>query len=106
MWAKPHEWNIGAATMWVRRVRMGTASRNAMIASVGVDGGRRAPLGVPVVPDVRMIWRPGPGGAGGSSSEPVGRASMHGTPAWATRSANSGSWMSALAPSRCMTSAS
>ena len=60
---KPHEWNSGAATCVVSRVRSGILSKRIAAGSSESGSLRDAPFGAPVVPDVRMTVRPfSPGG--------------------------------------------
>ena len=65
--AKPHEWNIGAAIIVVSRARNGIFENSAAAGSSVSGWLRLAPLGVPVVPDVRMTTRPF--SAGGTTSD-------------------------------------
>jgi hypothetical protein len=67
-WARPQAWNSGAAISVVSPARSGILDRMATSGSGPVGPAREAPFGVPVVPEVRMVWRPGSGGAGGTSS--------------------------------------
>ncbi len=70
-WAKPHEWNSGAAMCdtWPRR--SGIFERNDTAGSSESGDARFAPLGVPVVPEVRMIALPvSSGGTGRSVGDP------------------------------------
>src|SRR6266567_519930 len=62
---------MGAAMYATSPARYGILERKATRGVRLVGRPRAAPLGVPVVPDVRMIWRPGL----------VGRASLTG-PVW------------------------
>ena len=66
-WAKPHEWNIGAAIMVVWRACSGIFESSAAGAPSSLGLPRSAPFGVPVVPDVSITTRTF--SAGGSSSE-------------------------------------
>ena len=55
-WANPHVWNSGAAMCIRWPARSGTRSRMATAASIPASL-RGAPLGVPVVPEVRITTR-------------------------------------------------
>ena len=68
--AKPHEWNMGAAIMVVSRARRGILEKSAATGSIESGCLRAAPLGVPVVPDVRMTTLPRSAGAFRSESSP------------------------------------
>ncbi len=57
-WAKPHEWNSGAATTVVSRAFSGIRSSSAAIGSIDFGCERLAPFGVPVVPEVRIVALP------------------------------------------------
>ena len=60
-WAKPHVWNSGAA-MWVRHPNC-SGIRDSSDTAAGIPASLRgAPLGVPVVPDVRITIRRVPRG--------------------------------------------
>ncbi len=56
--AKPHEWNIGAAIIVVSRACSGIFENSAAAGSSESGWLRAAPLGVPVVPEVRITTRP------------------------------------------------
>ena len=96
-WAKPHVWNSGAA-MWVRQPYR-SGSRDSIDTAASMPASLRgAPLGVPVVPEVRItirVWWSG-------RAEVVGR----GTTRSATRRVSSWSSESAQATSRLSTDAS
>ena len=64
-WPKPQAWNIGAATTVVSSARHGIRSSIAASASVPPPPERRAPFGVPVVPEVSRMIRPGRPACGG-----------------------------------------
>ena len=55
--AKPHWWNSGGATSTFSRPRSGIEERIATAAPMPGEP-REAPFGVPVVPEVRIVWRP------------------------------------------------
>src|ERR1035437_181047 len=61
--AKTHEWNIGAAIIVVCRARSGIFENSAAAGSIESGCLRAAPLGVPVVPEVRITTRPFSAGA-------------------------------------------
>ncbi len=82
-WAKPHEWNSGAPMIQFSRARSGMRLKSAAAGLSPPGCLRAAPFGVPVVPEVRMIVRPGSSGGETSSvevvlmrSSSVGRASV------------------------------
>ena len=56
--AKPQEWNIGAASIVCSRARSGIMLNSAAAGSSDSGWRRWAPLGLPVVPLVRMTTRP------------------------------------------------
>ena len=100
-WPKPQEWNSGAAITLTSPDRIGSTDSSA---SPGAISARclqaNTPLGVPVVPEVRIIVRPGRSGRGGSpgspelaSSSSVGRSDGPSCPA-------TNPTMSGSAPSR------
>ena len=60
-WAKPQEWNRGAAIIVVSRARSGIFENSAATGSIESGCRRAAPFGVPVVPEVRITVRPGLG---------------------------------------------
>jgi hypothetical protein len=69
-WAKPQEWKSGAA-MWAFSLACrGILDRKAAAGSGDAGLLRPAPLGVPVVPEVRMVARPSWSGGTGSESSP------------------------------------
>ncbi len=70
-WAKPHEWNSGAAMCDVARYCSGILDRNEVAGSSVSGEPRLAPFGVPVVPEVRMIILPVFSGGTGCSVGPV-----------------------------------
>jgi hypothetical protein len=70
--AKPHEWNIGAASIVCSRARSGIMSNSAAAGSSDSGWRRWAPFGLPVVPLVRMTTRPF--WLGGSTSDVVALA--------------------------------
>ena len=122
--AKPHVWKRGAA-MWVRHLaRSGIRESNATAASMPASL-RGAPLGEPVVPDVRITIRAcRSGGCRSPSSYAVTSCSRVSLPVlppvslsvqastgrstWAPASmpVNSSSWMIRLGASRSSTSTS
>ena len=57
-WAKPQEWNSGAAMWVVWRALSGIFDKSDTAGSSDWGEPRDAPLGVPVVPLVRMMARP------------------------------------------------
>ena len=57
-WTRPHAWNSGAAMTTVSRARIGTVSSSGVSESTPLTLPRAAPFGRPVVPDVRITWRP------------------------------------------------
>jgi hypothetical protein len=57
-WAKPHAWNSGAAIIVRPRALSGIRASRAAAGSSDLGWPRLAPLGVPVVPEVRMIALP------------------------------------------------
>ena len=58
-WAKPHEWNMGAAMTVVSAIRMGIRPSSASPDEIASPcRSRWAPLGVPVVPEVRIVAAP------------------------------------------------
>ncbi|EOD68354.1 hypothetical protein H480_11692 [Amycolatopsis vancoresmycina DSM 44592] len=57
--ARPQVWNSGAATSSRSPERSGIRSRIAAAVPSPFGVGRRAPFGVPVVPEVSTISRPG-----------------------------------------------
>ena len=65
--AKPQEWNIGAAIIVCSRALSGMRISSAAAGSSVSGWLREAPLGVPVVPEVRITTRPF--SAGGTTSE-------------------------------------
>ena len=67
--AKPHWWNSGGATSTFSRPRSGIAERIATAAPIPGEP-REAPLGVPVVPEVRIVWRPSWSGGSGVTGSP------------------------------------
>ena len=119
-WAKPHVWNSGAA-MWVRQpYRNGSRDRIDTAASMPASF-RGAPLGVPVVPEVRITIRVWWSGGLRSSvgydeisdstvsswpSESAHATSRLSTDASARRSVNSSSWITMVGSSRSRTSTS
>src|SRR5262249_55859574 len=56
-WKKPQEWKRGAAIIIVSRLRKGILSISAARAKRPSGLERCAPLGVPVVPEVRTMKR-------------------------------------------------
>ena len=128
-WPNPQAWNIGAATTVVSPARHGIRSSIAA-SEPAAPPERRAPFGVPVVPEVSSTVRPGPRrlrraagrGAASISSSRVctpgwvcsgsstqastsvspGRRSL----AWASSGANSSSYTTTVACSRSSTSRS
>ena len=56
--ASPQAWNSGAAMTTVSRARIGTVDSNGVSPSAPPLPVRAAPLGRPVVPDVRITIRP------------------------------------------------
>jgi hypothetical protein len=65
--AKPQEWNIGAAIIVRSRAWSGMTDSSAATGSRFFGCERAAPLGVPVVPEVRIVARPR--AAGGTTSD-------------------------------------
>ena len=57
-WAKPQEWNIGAAIIVVSRALSGIFENSAAAGSSVSGCARAAPFGCPVVPEVRITTRP------------------------------------------------
>ena len=123
-WAKPQVWNSGAAMCvrqpWRRGILLSRETAASTPASL-----RGAPLGVPVVPDVRITIRPCRVGASRSLSSwavstdsrvcasPMPSSSLStqattrfSTSAAASRSVNSSSWMTTTGFSRSSTSTS
>ena len=88
--ALPSEWNIGAGTACTSPVRNGTRWKIAVAATrpaPRLSLLREAPLGVPVVPEVRMTWRPWRSGLAGSSEEAAAtRVGRSGVPSAGARS--------------------
>jgi hypothetical protein len=60
--AKPQAWNSGAAIIVFSRAFSGMRESSAATGSSDFGWLREAPLGVPVVPEVRMIALPGSSG--------------------------------------------
>ena len=58
MLERPQAWNSGAAMTTVSRARIGTVSSSGVSVSMPRTAPRDAPFGRPVVPEVRMTWRP------------------------------------------------
>ena len=56
---KPQEWNRGAAIIVVSRALSGILDSSAAAGSSVSGWAREAPFGVPVVPEVRIVVRPG-----------------------------------------------
>ena len=73
--ASPQAWNSGAAITTVSRARIGTTSSSGVSESTPLALPRVAPFGRPVVPDVRITWRPTwrVGGSGTSEGSPPER---------------------------------
>ena len=69
-WRKPQAWKSGAAKKVGSRECSGIRERIATIGSIGSGWPREAPFGVPVLPEVSSVIRPGPSGAGTSESSP------------------------------------
>ena len=69
--AKPHEWNIGAAIIVGSPARSGIFENSAAAGSSDSGCLRCAPLGVPVVPLVRITTRPFSAGGTTSSGSPA-----------------------------------
>ena len=67
--AKPHWWNSGGATSTFSRPRSGIDDRIATAAPIPGEP-REAPFGVPVVPEVRIVWRPSRSGGTGVAGSP------------------------------------
>ena len=112
-WTRPHAWNSGAAMTTVSRARIGTTSSSGVNESTPLALPRAAPFGRPVVPDVRITWRPTwRDGVSGTidGSRPSARSSLPpiatAAPASATISANTSSWRIVSTPSWATTSAS
>ena len=124
-WPNPQAWNIGAVTTVVCSARQGMRSSIDASAAAPPLPDRRAPLGVPVVPDVsRMVLPLVPGLAGtcprcasirASTVGPRGEPSVHATTstrsgtcslACSTMAANSSSYTISCASSRARTSVS
>jgi hypothetical protein len=75
--ANPHEWNIGAATIVASRAFNGIFENSAAAGSSESGCLRAAPLGVPVVPEVRITTRPfSAGGVRGASDSSAISASI------------------------------
>src|SRR3954469_26081462 len=55
---KPHEWNIGAATWVISLALSGIFDSSVDTGSSDAGWERDAPLGEPVVPEVRITTRP------------------------------------------------
>ena len=68
--AKPQAWNSGAAIIVRSRAFKGMTERSEAIGSIVLGIERSAPFGVPVVPLVRMIARPGCSGGDTSATSP------------------------------------
>ena len=113
-WASPQAWNSGAATTTVSRARTGIVDRIDPNESAPPADDRAAPLGRPVVPDVRMTVRPGRlvigriatadrwAASSSSSDSPTTTAA----PQPSTIGANSSSWRTTSIASLSTTSAS
>ena len=69
-WVKPQEWNRGAAIRVFSRAFSGILSSIAAAGRTDVGWLRDAPLGVPVVPDVRIVARYSFSGGIGSPGSP------------------------------------
>ncbi len=67
--AKPHWWNSGGAISTFSRPRSGIEERIATAAPMPGEP-REAPFGVPVVPEVRIVWRPSRSGGSGVIGSP------------------------------------
>ena len=123
--AKPQEWNIGAAIIVRSRALSGIRSSSAATGSSDCGCLRLAPLGVPVVPEVRISALPCSGGGDRSETSPpaISSSSVRSAPrsvsgschamkrrrpsvASSSTPANSSSKMTAAGSSRCATSAS
>ena len=71
-WARPHEWNIGAAIIVRSPARIGIRE-NIAASGPSVSGcARWAPFGDPVVPEVRITNRLDSSGGSRSASSAVG----------------------------------
>ena len=70
-WAKPQEWKSGAAMCEIWRVLSGIFESSDTAGSSDCGLPRDAPLGVPVVPLVRMTTRPSRAGGTTSSGSPA-----------------------------------
>ena len=68
--AKPHEWNSGAAMWVVCSACSGIFERKETAGSSDSALPREAPLGVPVVPEVRITARPSRSEGTGSAGSP------------------------------------
>ena len=68
-WPKPQAWNIGAAITTVRSACHGIRSSIATSVPTSPPPGRRAPFGVPVVPEVSSTIRPWRAGRAGALAE-------------------------------------
>ena len=82
--AKPQEWNSGAAIIVFSRALSGITDeqRRDRVEFFGCE--REAPFGVPVVPEVRIVARPGASGGRrrrGRRARSATRASDLGCPA-------------------------
>jgi hypothetical protein len=70
-WPSPCAWNSGAGIRHTEPASIGTTLRNQASGSRPEARAIRAPLGAPVVPDVRITMRPSSGGgSSGVSSSP------------------------------------
>ena len=68
--AKPHAWNSGAAIIVTSLACSGIFDSSAAAGSSDVGDWREAPLGVPVVPEVRITVLLGSEGGTGSDGSP------------------------------------
>ena len=90
----PHEWNSGAPSTIVELPRYGMAPKKATSGSRPSGSDRCAPLGRPVVPDVKMMTVPGLSGLAGCFFEWPSRMSATLGMSWSSSVQASSSWSS------------
>ena len=113
MCTRPQAWNSGAAMTTVPRARIGTTSSSGVNEPRLPALPRAAPFGRPVVPDVRITWRPmcrvGGNGTGERRSASVASSlpdTVVDAPQPSTIGVNASSWRIVSMPSWATTSAS
>ena len=74
-WLKPHAWNSGAAIIVDSSACSGIFENSAAAGPSELGVGREAPLGVPVVPEVRITALPISDGATTGSGSPSSMSS-------------------------------